>query len=632
VLAQQKSKTENVRIENGAQTKKFAIKADEYEDNRHFFIAQYFRDVYEQSLSKLPFVSSQAVINRIEVWITNKTRQTEEVREIVAFQDLGETSKIYNTGVVVSNGGVYPESNSNNLYNIITRSTNAQDFSDPSRCISFLESNGLQAVDDFEKVSARKLAVSEYVFHPQLGYISLNQQLRPDEVLGVAIQYTVNGRVFQLGEFATDLPPLADTTKTKDQILALKMLKATSVRTVEPIWDLMMKNVYSLNAFNVSQDQFFFDIYYIDPGGGQKRYLPDAGNITGKQLLQVLNLDNLNNQLDPQNDGRFDYIPNVTINPRNGKIYFPVLEPFGSSLANAIGDPAIAEKYIYRYLYDTTKFAAQQFPEFNRFVLKGSYRGTDNSTFRLPGAFNLPQGSVTVSAGGNQLKENIDFTVNYGIGEVIITNQGVLNSGIPIDIKFENNILFGVVNKSLFGTRLDYSVNKNFNIGFTHMRLAERPFTQKVNFNDDPVKNNIIGLDINYATESKGLTRVFNKITAQDTKSPSKVTVAAEAAYFMPGHSNAINIDDAGTVYVDDFEGASTNFDLKGSYLTWSLASAPKGMPNIFGAEKFPEARISDSLTYGFNRAKLSWYSVDPIFQGAGNNNPLEQCNCCCRC
>jgi cell surface protein SprA len=158
---------------------------------------------------------------------------------------------------------VYPESNSNNLYNIITRGANAQDFRDPSRCISFLESNGLQAVDDFEKVSARKLAVSEYAFHPQLGYISLNQQLRPDEVLGVAIQYTVNGRVFQLGEFATDLPPLADTTKTKDQILALKMLKATSVRTVEPIWDLMMKNVYSLNAFNVSQDQFFFDIYYI---------------------------------------------------------------------------------------------------------------------------------------------------------------------------------------------------------------------------------------------------------------------------------------------------------------------------------------------------------------------------------
>lgn len=624
ILSQQKSKTENVRIENGAQTRKFEIRADEYEENRHFFLAQYFRDAYETNLSKLPFVSSQVVINRIEVWVTNKTRQTEEVREIVAFQDLGETSRIYNTGKIFSNGGTYPQNNANNLYDIIRNSPNALDFRDPSRCISFLESNGFQAVDDYEKTSARKLAPTEFYFHPQLGYLSLNQQLRPDEVLGVAIQYTVNGQVFQMGEFATDLPPLADTTKTKDQILALKLLKATSIRTTEPIWDLMMKNIYSLNAYNVSNEQFFFDIYYIDPGGGQKRYLPEAGNISGKQLLKVLNLDNLNNQSDPQPDGRFDFLPNITINPRNGKIIFPVLEPFGSALANAIGDPAVAEKFAYRYLYDTTKTAALQYPEFNRFVLKGSYRGSDNSTFRLPGAFNLPQGSVSVSAGGNLLTENIDYTVNYGIGEVIIINQGVLNSGIPIDIKFENNILFGVVNKSLMGTRLDYAVNKNFNIGLTHLRLAERPFTQKVNFNDDPVKNNIIGLDINYSTESKGLTRIFNKITAQDTKAPSKVSVSAEVAHFIPGHAKAINVDDAGTIYVDDFEGASTTFDLRGSYLSWSLASAPKGMPNLFGAEKFPEARLSDSLAYGFNRAKLSWYSIDPLFQIDINNNPLD--------
>ncbi len=628
ILSQQKSKTENVRIENGAQTRKFTIKADEYEENRHFFLAQYFRDAYERDLKRLPFVGSQTIINRIEVWVTNKTRQTEEVREVVAFQDLGEINRI-SSPIITSNGGSYPDNNANNLYNIITKSPNAVDFRDPSRCISFLENrNNLRAVDDFEKTSARKLATTEYYFNPQLGYLSLNQQLRPDEVLGVAFQYTVNGQVYQIGEFATDLPPLADTTKTKDQILALKMLKATSIRTSEPIWDLMMKNVYSLNAYNVSPDQFFFDIYYVDPGGGQKRFLPDdpgPNAIAGKQLLQVLNLDNLNNQLDPQNDGRFDFIPNVTINPRNGKIYFPVLEPFGSSLEAAINNPTVAQKYVYRYLYDTTKTAAQQFPEFNRFVMKGSYRGTDNSTFRLPGAFNLPQGSVSVSAGGNILKENIDFTVNYGIGEVVIINQGVLNSGIPIDIKFENNILFGVVNKSLFGTRLDYSINKNFNIGFTHLRLAERPFTQKVNFNDDPIKNNIFGLDFNYQTESKGLTRVFNKITAQDTKSPSKIAASGEVAYFKPGHAKAINIDDAGTVYVDDFEGASTTFDLKGSYLSWSLASAPKGMLNTFGAEKFPEARVNDSLVYGLNRAKLSWYSIDPIFQGGGGGtNPLD--------
>ena len=572
ILSQQKSKTENVRIENGAQTKKFTIKAD-------------FRNTYEQNLSRLPFVGSQVVINKVEVWLTNKTRQTEDVREIVAFQDLGENNILFNPTVSNGTTSPYPDNKSNRIYDIIARNAGSEDFRDPNRVISYLDNNGLRAVDDFEKTSARKLAASEYYINTQLGYISLNQQLRPDEVLGVAIQYTINGKLFQVGEFATDLPPLADSAKSKDRVLALKLLKATSIRTTTPIWDLMMKNVYSLNAYNVSQEQFFFDIYYQDPGGGQKRYLPESPGpnpIAGKQLLQVLNLDNLNNQLDPQQDGRFDFIPNVTINPRNGRIYFPVLEPFGSALVKAINDPAISDKYAYRYLYDTTKTAALQFPEFNRFLLKGSYRGVDNSTYQLPGAFNLPQGSVSVSAGGNLLTENVDYVVNYGIGQVNILNQGVLNSGIPIDIKFENNILFGVVNKSLIGTRIDYTVNKNFTIGLTHLRLAERPFTQKVNLGDDPVKNNIIGLDLNYSTESKGLTRAFNKITAQDTKAPSKISVSAEAARFIPGHAKSIDVDNAGTVYVDDFEGTSTLFDLKGNALAWQLSSAPKYMLKFF--------------------------------------------------
>jgi len=627
ILSQQKSKTENVRIENGAQTKKFTIKADEYEENKHFFITQYFRSTYEQNLSRLPFVGSQVIINKVEVWLTNKTRQTEDVREIVAFQDLGENNILFNPTVSNGTTSPYPDNKSNRIYDIIARNAGSEDFRDPNRVISYLDNNGLRAVDDFEKTSARKLAASEYYINTQLGYISLNQQLRPDEVLGVAIQYTINGKLFQVGEFATDLPPLADSAKSKDRVLALKLLKATSIRTTTPIWDLMMKNVYSLNAYNVSQEQFFFDIYYQDPGGGQKRYLPESPGpnpIAGKQLLQVLNLDNLNNQLDPQQDGRFDFIPNVTINPRNGRIYFPVLEPFGSALVKAINDPAISDKYAYRYLYDTTKTAALQFPEFNRFLLKGSYRGVDNSTYQLPGAFNLPQGSVSVSAGGNLLTENVDYVVNYGIGQVNILNQGVLNSGIPIDIKFENNILFGVVNKSLIGTRIDYTVNKNFTIGLTHLRLAERPFTQKVNLGDDPVKNNIIGLDLNYSTESKGLTRAFNKITAQDTKAPSKISVSAEAARFIPGHAKSIDVDNAGTVYVDDFEGTSTLFDLKGNALAWQLSSAPKYMLNEFGVEKFPEARLGDSLIYGFNRAKMSWYTIDPVFYSKSSSNPMD--------
>jgi cell surface protein SprA len=624
VVSQQKSKTENIRFENGSQTKKFEIKADEYEENRHFFLAHLFRDNYENSLTRLPYVSSQTIVTRLEVWVTNKTRQTENIREIVAFTDLGENKaqNVYNSTILNGNSDAYTNNNSNNIYNIIT--SNADQFRDPSKVINLLTLNGFQPIDEYEKVSARKLATSEYSFNSQLGYISLNYQLRPDEVLGVAVQYTVNGQIHQIGEFSNDLPPLADSTKANERILALKMLKATSIRVKNPIWDLMMKNIYSLNAYNISKEQFILDIYYRDPGGGFKRYLPDGGDITGKQLLRVLRLDNLNNQNDPQNDGQFDFIPNVTINPQNGRIIFPVLEPFGQYLTNSINNPIIASKYAYQLLYDTTKVGAQQFPEFNRYIMRGTYRGTDNAVFRLPNAFQLPKGSVVVRSGGTVLTENTDYTVNYSIGEVNIINQGILNSGVPIDISFENNLLFGVVNKSLFGTRLDYAVNKNLSLGFTHMRLSERPFTQKVDFGSDPIKNNVFGMDLNYQGQSKKLSKIFNKITAQDITAPSKITAQAEAAYFMPGHNSAINLDDQGTVYVDDFEAASTQYDIKGSYLSWKLASAPRGMRNIFGQEKFPEAKLSDSLIYGFNRAKLAWYTIDPIFYSNTSGNPLS--------
>ena len=127
-------------------------------------------------------------------------------------------------------------------------------------------------VQDFEKTFARKLQSSEYYFNPQIGFISLNQPLQPDEVLGVAFQYTYNGSVFQVGEFSQDVPP--DTTGTSQKVLFLKLLKATSQRTNLPIWDLMMKNVYSVGFGQLERQDFKLNILYEEPSLGEKRYLP----------------------------------------------------------------------------------------------------------------------------------------------------------------------------------------------------------------------------------------------------------------------------------------------------------------------------------------------------------------------
>jgi cell surface protein SprA len=623
IMSQQKSRTENIRIEGGAQTRNFSVRSDEYEDNRHFFLAHSFRDNYEQALSRLPVVASTIFVNRVEVWVTNRNRQTLDVREIVAVADIGEKARLVRTEFADPTGPENASNRSNTLYRTLNAPGNNTRLRDPGQAITLLENDlRLRAVDDYERVSARKLAPSEFTLNQQLGYISLNQQLKPDEVLAVAAEYTINGQLFQIGEFGGDLPPSTDTADIRDKVLVLKMLKSTSIRVGLPIWDLMMKNIYSLQAFQINPQDFQLDVYYRDPGGGNKRYLPDAGDIAGQQLIRVLQLDNTNNQLDPQPDGRFDFIEGVTINSRTGKIIFPVLEPFGSYLRRRINNDNIADKYVYQALYDSTKFNAQLFPEYNRFLIQGRYKSSVSSEIKL-GGFNLPPGSIIVTAGGQQLMENVDYEVNYSLGTLRILNDGILNSGVPVDIRFENNILFGVVNRSLIGTRLDYKVNKNFDIGFTHMRLSERPFTQKVNIGDDPIKNNVIGFDVNYFTESKGITRFFNKITAQDSEAPSKLTVSGEFAKFIPGNQRGINLEDEATVYLDDFEGTSINYDLKFPFNAWQLSSAPRGMRNQFGAEMFPEAALNNDLRYGYNRAKLAWYQIDNVFYNS-RNNPLD--------
>jgi cell surface protein SprA len=622
ILSQQKSEVESITAEGGSQLKEFEVKADEYEENKHYFFTHFFRDGYNQNLERVPVINTPAVINRLEVWVTNKTRQTEEIREIVALADLAETDRLVNDDFFDPAAGPYPNNRSNTLYSTVLQ--NEALLRNPSTVISYLQNNlGLQPIDEFEKTSARKLAPTEYTFHQRLGYISLNQTLKPDEVLAVAIEFTVNGEVYKIGEFSSDLPPSTDTLDTRDRVLVLKMLKGTSIRTNLPIWDLMMKNVYTLQAFQVDREDFLFEVYYQDPGGGDKRYLPEGGDITGDRLISVLGLDRLNNQLDPQSDGVFDYIPNVTINPRTGRVYFPLIEPFGDDMRALINNDAIADQIVYDVLYDSTKVSAQQRPEFNRFIMKGRYKSSVSNEIRL-NAFNIPRGSVTVTAGGQVLQENVHYTVDYNLGRVRIIDEGIANSGIPVNVQFENNTLFGLRNKSLIGTRLDYKVSDKINIGATHMRLAEKPFTEKVNVGDDPIRNNIIGLDFNYETTSEAITRGMNKISFSESTAPSRISVSGEAAHFMPGHAKAVDQDNSGVVYVDDFEGSSVNYDIKFPFIAWQLATTPTGVRDRFGNELFPESNLSDDIVYGYNRARLAWYQIDGTFYNSNSsNNPL---------
>ncbi|CAL1516605.1 cell surface protein SprA [Chitinophaga sp. MM2321] len=619
VLSNQKSQKQNLMLKGGTMVQDYNIRADEYEDNRHFLLAQFFRDTFNYAMSNLPIIRSLTNINRVEVWVTNKTGATTQTRDIVGLMDLAEY-KPYNPNIHVNTTSKLPDRGTNDLYgNLVSDPASRNTGTVVSRLLAL----GLQPVSEFEKTFARKLDSTEYYVNKQLGFISLNQQLQPDEVLAVAYQYTSNGRTYQVGEFSQDVPP--DQNNSANQpVLFLKLLKATSARPTLPVWDLMMKNVYSTGGFQLNKEDFRMDVFYKDPGAesrppSDKRYLPDAkGEFEGAPIITVLNLDRLNNQLDPQPDGVFDYVEGYTINSLQGKIMFPVLEPFSQGLKKAFGgDVNLEKQYLYNVLYDSIKVVAQQFPQLNRYVIRGSYKSANSSEINLGGGITIPPGSVTVTAGGQQLRENVDFIIDYNLGRLKIINSGVLNSGVPINVQFENNAMFGQQVRNYFGTRLDYLVNDKLSLGGTVVRMSERPYYQKVNYGEDPIKNTMVGLDANYASEWKGLSRILDKLPNYTTASPSSILFTGEVARLFPGHSKLINEPGSkqGTAYIDDFEGVKSGYDLKFPATSWALASTPKGATNASGTVMFPEAELSNLLEYGKNRAKLAWYIIEPTLQ-----------------
>lgn len=606
VLSQQKSKQNSLTIQGGAQTQQFAIKTDAYEENKNFLLGHYFKDNYNTALKDFPVINSLVTINKIEVWITNRANTVNSVRSILAFMDLGEQNPFNKTLISGTVPNKLPDNTSNDLYSRLQQYPSARNQSGAIVSMRAIFGDSSQG-RDFEYTTARKLNPSEFTINSQLGYISINTQANPDDIIGVAYRYTYNGKVYQVGEFSEDMSP--DTTNQK--VIFLKLLKGTSNRPQLPIWQLMMKNIYALGGFGISKDNFRLDILYQDPGGGEKRYLPE-GKSEGQPLISVLNLDRLNQQSDPHPDGVFDYVEGITINTQQGKLIFPVLEPFGQDLLPAIGsDPILRRKYPYQILYDSTKTIALQSQQNNRFVIRGSYKSSTSSEISL-GGFNIPQGSVQVTAGGQKLVENSDYQIDYGLGKLKILNAGILNSGMPINVQYEDNATFGFLQQNFTGSRLDYIVNPKLNLGGTFMRLTERPFTQKTTIGEDPIRNTNLGFDANYQNELPLLTRALDKLPIYSTTASSFITTSAEVAGLFPGHSKAIDVlDEGGTVYLDDFEGTRTSYDLKFPVLNWSLASTPANARRKDGTLMFPEATL-DSLAYGYNRSKLAWYMIEP--------------------
>ncbi|QIP18063.1 cell surface protein SprA [Spirosoma aureum] len=616
VLSQQRSRKAEIVLRGGTSNRPFEIRADQYDENRHFFLSQFFRNIYEQSLKSLPQVTSGVNVTRIEVYVTNRTNTTESLRNIVGFQDLGEGNPYNQTNANLQpfsrNARTPADNAANGLFTKLTGNANAPFRQVDQTSDQLTTSYGLAKGTDYDFLrGSKRLTDREYKLQADLGYISLVTPLRNDEILAVAYEYTYQGRRYKVGELTEDYQSRKD-----DEVLVLKLLKSSTIRNnlQLPMWNLMMKNIYSLNTAQIVRQGFQLRIIYKDDLTGIDNPNLQEGRLTqNRPLVQVFGMDRLNQQLDAQPDGNFDFVENITVDSRYGKVIFPVLEPFGSYLERQFGadEDALKAKYVFNQLYKTTLADAQQQADRNKFFLKGSFQSGSGAEVQLP--YGVNEQSITVTAGGVPLSPGADYVFEAQTGRLRIVNESVSNSGREIRISYEQPDLFQNQIRSLIGTHLDYTINRDISLGFTAMHMKETPagYLTRVALGNEPVNNTILGLSANIRKDVPGLTRLLDKLPMVQTKELSTIQVSGEVAQLLPGTNPRARNES----YLDDFEAARTIFDLTRQPTRWRLGATP---------QQFPQGSFQTPLESAYNRARMSVYSVDPTLYTPGSQGVVS--------
>lgn len=602
VVSQKKSATTSVSGKGGSSTQSFEFPATDYEENRHFFLGHYFRTQYDKNMRTLPTIASGITIKRVEIWVTNKTGSTTNNRNILALADLGESKYSYRWDPSSINN--ITENSANSEYSTLAAIPELRDISQVSNILESAPYNMIVGTEYEKLQGARLLSSSEYTLNTALGTVSLNSTLQTDDVLAIAFEYSYNGVIHQVGEFSTDVPSTGNT-------LLVKLLKGTAntprvslpdCSNIQlPVWKLMMRNVYYLGASTTTKDRFRFDVkWQNDSSGVYITYLPDE-KLKGTTLLKAMGLDRLDANNKPHSNGQFDYVEGYTI--AKGRVIFPVAEPFGSNLEEWIKatDPtADPSKYVFKELYDSTKTAARQMAEKNKFLMTGQYKGSAAGEIDL-GVTNIAQGSVVVTAGGVTLTENSDYTVDYNMGRVTIINQSILDAGTNVSASVESNDTYGLQRKTFLGLNLDYEYSKNLVFGGTFQYLSETPLTTKVAMGSEPLKNLLWGAHLSWKHKAQWLTNLIDKIPFIHATQPSQINFDGEIAQLVAGQNTSTQ---GKASYLDDFEDTKKKTSLiQPTY--WQLSSTPS---------MFAESALMNDKQYGFNRALMSWYCVDPMF------------------
>lgn len=650
VASQQEGQSNSLSIDGGSQTTTIDLQPTDYDDNTHYFLGYYFRNRWEEALSEPPTVivsNGFETILELEVWkLQQFSPEEEDVRNVVAMVDLGEEPTIVDLADAYDREVLPSEDidryGDGDLQQLRTGTAQPQEY---------LKQLGLSD-HDMQPGQFKKLRPgADYEFDRVLGYISLNQRLQENEALAVAFRYRANGATHTVGDFSTETGG-SEGGQNSDR-LVLKLLKPVQLRQPAPenafnpaAWYLELRNIYRLPGRGLNPNDFELQIEYQPPGRPGSRVVPDLAGGGQRTLLQLLGFDRLNVDEAPRPDDRFDYLSGFTIDPQDGELIFPYLQPFGSRINRIIDelDEPESEKqkkrqlYVFNSLYTKKKELARKETQYDVYFIRGSYKGSVQDFYDLRAYAGLVEGSVVVTSGGSRLTEGVDYTVDYQGGTVQITNPAFLTAGRNIEISYEQNSFFNLQKKTLLGARADYIFSDNLAIGGTLFNLNQKSPIDKFRIGEEPISNTIWGVDGAIDLQPQWLTRAIDALPFIQTKAPSSIQITGEFAQLRPGAGHTVAFERtrrdlrdnnrdfksdelSGISYIDDFEGFENTFSLKQPG-AWRLASAPDSIGAI-DANGVQFGITADSLRTNW-RGVFSWYILNEnvILDLAGPSPP----------
>lgn len=619
VVSQQEGQGNSQTITGGSQEETINLHPADYEDDRNFFLDFFTRQQFEDNMSNPQQLGTALDLVEVNVWVLNaSTQDIEGQRPAIAMVDLG---------VVEQNGQYLPPDEDQDRF---TDDAKLDSLRDPTIGVSAADFG----VSPSEFVEGRFVPLVEgvdYELNRPLGFLTLKRNLDSRQALAISFSY----RNPRTGQVTT----VGDINQGGENRIYLKLLRPQNMTTDNKAWPLTMRNVYSLGVSDLKQENLELDVQFSEVGSN----VPQS-SLPGRNtyLLQDLGLDRVDTQGAIGTDNQIDF-GTGTLDPRNGRIIFPYLQPFGDRvkklLQQAGQDQETINQYSFNTLYTEKQRIASQDSKNQYFTIDGTAKGGVSDNYYLGLA--LVEGSVHVYANGVELQEGSDYTVDYSIGSITILNKKYLQSGQEIKIDYESNQLMQIEQKTFTGVRAEYNLSEDLKFGGTFFKLKERPLQDKIRIGDEPINNAVVGLDAKANFDVPWLTRAIDNMPLLQTKEPSNISFTGEWAQLRPGvaQTNAVSEaikqnklfkdEENGVSFIDDFEGVETNI----SFLSpgrWNLAAAPAAIPGYAPDEPFfgndpptsPTTTLDDKIARSDLRGQFSWYSIPRNISGIIGNAP----------